>query len=184
MALAHATTSPRAPYESLAEQIDRPAITALKWQTAPGFGSYAAATEVSKVDTVPITVASPRVIPTLAAFERERIREASVLQPLQSWEGVVLDVREDSFLVRLVDATGDHADEELELGKEDLSEFDLSLLQPGAIFYWTIGYRQQVPRGGRERVSRIRFRRLPAWSQRELTAARERAVTLSNELDW
>jgi hypothetical protein len=106
------------------------------------------------------------------------------LIPLQSWECVVLEVSEDSFSARLVDDLGEHPNEEVELSKEELSEFDLDLLERGAIFYWTIGYRQRLPNGARERVSRIRFRRLPAWSKAELAAARERAETLSRELGW
>jgi hypothetical protein len=103
---------------------------------------------------------------------------------LQSWEGVVLAVHETSFSTRLIDVSGDHADEEVDLPKDELSAFDLDLLEPGAIFYWTIGYRQQLPRGARERVSRIRFRRVPAWSEVQLTSAREHAATLARELDW
>jgi hypothetical protein len=62
------------------------------------------------------------------------------LVPLQSWEGTVLGVDDESFLVRLVDATGHHADEEISLSTEELCDFDLELLEPGAILYWTVGY--------------------------------------------
>jgi hypothetical protein len=83
-----------------------------------------------------------------------------------------------------VDTQADHPDEEIEIAKDELSPFDLALLEPGAIFYWTIGYRQQLPAGARERVSLIRFRRLPAWSDAELIAAREHAETLAEDLGW
>ena len=95
----------------------------------------------------------------------------------------MLEVGESSFLARLIDATGENVDEEVSLAKEELSGFDLELLEPGAIFYWTIGYRQKV-RGARERVSRIRFRRLPAWTPQQLDEARERAAQLAHGLDW
>jgi hypothetical protein len=129
-----------------------------------------------------LTVMMPgRVVPVLSD---RQLPVAEGLIPLQSWEGVVLEVDEDSFSARLADISGEHQDEEVELSKEELSEFDLDLLERGAIFYWTIGYRQRLPNGARERVSRIRFRRLPAWSKAELTTAHERAETLSRELGW
>jgi hypothetical protein len=109
-------------------------------------------------------------------------REA--IMALQNWQGVVLEVRADSFVARVVDAAGEHPDEEVELPREDLSPFEIDLLEEGAIFYWTIGYRQRLPRGQRERISRIRLRRLPAWSRSELAAARARAEALGRDLGW
>ena len=103
---------------------------------------------------------------------------------LQEWEGVVLQVNEETFLARVVDQTGEHPEEEIELPKDDLSPFEIDLLEKGAIFYWTIGYRQRLPRGQRERISRIRLRRLPAWSRAELAAARSRAEALRRDLGW
>jgi hypothetical protein len=41
---------------------------------------------------------------------------------------------------------------------------DRSMVVPGAIFDWSIGYRQDEG-GTRTRVSRLVFRRLPAWSK-------------------
>jgi hypothetical protein len=112
--------------------------------------------------TVPVTVSAPRLLPTKLG---RTSKPTAILQPLQSWEGVVLKVTDDTFYVRLVDLSGNRAEEEMELEKQELSDFDLELLETGAIFYWTIGYRVKLPRGARERVSQIRFRRLPAWSR-------------------
>jgi hypothetical protein len=138
----------------------------------------------ASVDTAAqITVVEPgRLVPGLNSDCQLPIAEGLI--PLQSWEGVVLEVNGNSFAARLADMSGEHQDEEVEVSKEELSEFDLELLERGAVFYWTIGYRQRLPKGARERVSRIRFRRLPAWSKAELTATRERAETLSRELGW
>jgi hypothetical protein len=124
---------------------------------------------------------APRLLPMPTDSQ---VRSADTLIPLQAWEGAVLNVGVDSFTARLVDTAGEHPDEEIDLSKDELSPFDLDLLEPGAIFYWTIGYRQQLPVGARERVSRIRFRRLPAWSNAELTVARERADDLAHDLGW
>lgn len=138
--------------------------------------------EQEQVDrTAPVTVLPPKLLPTNLKGATE---PAAMLQPLQSWEGVVLQVKDDTFSVRLVDLSGDRAEEEMELETQELSDFDLELLEPGAIFYWTVGYRVKLPRGARERVSQIRFRRLPAWSRSEIAAAEERAKRLACELDW
>jgi hypothetical protein len=131
--------------------------------------------------TMPVTVSTPRLLPTKLGRASE---PTATLQPIQSWEGVVLKVTDDTFIVRLVDLNGDRAEEEMELEKQELSDFDLELLETGAIFYWTIGYRLKLPRGARERVSQIRFRRLPAWSRREIAAAEDRAERLAHDLDW
>jgi hypothetical protein len=109
---------------------------------------------------------------------------AETLNPLQSWEGVVLDVHPQTFVARLVDPAGAHPDEEVELANEELSPFDLGMVERGAIFYWTIGYREVLPRGARSRFSEIRFRRLPAWSDNDLRAARRGAESLAEDLGW
>lgn len=96
----------------------------------------------------------------------------------------MLQVSAETFVARVVDQTGDHPEEEIELPKDDLSPFEIDLLEEGAVFYWTIGYRQRLPRGQRERISRIRLRRLPAWSRAELAAARSRAEALQRDLGW
>ncbi len=134
------------------------------------------------VQLVPVDYTPPQLLPTENGVEAAHGRK-EILVALQSWEGVVLDVDEDSFIVRLVDVSGEHEDEEVELSKDELSEFDLELLEPGAILYWTIGYRERV-RGSRERVSRIRLRRVPAWTQSQLTEAKERAAALARDLAW
>jgi hypothetical protein len=138
------------------------------------------------VDGLPSSAPSvyvfPRLLPESADIE---VGEAATetLNPLQSWEGVVLEVADSSFTVRLADVAGKHADEEVALDKEELSDFDLDLLESGAILYWTIGYMYRQG-GSRERVSRMRLRRLPAWTDRQLDEARERAKVLEEELGW
>src|SRR5262245_45256350 len=57
---------------------------------------------------------------------------------LQKWEGVVLEVGDNSFTARLVDQSNPNTnDEEVELSLEEISPDDLVLLAPGAIFYWS-----------------------------------------------
>lgn len=103
--------------------------------------------------------------------------------PLQKWEGTVLQVLEDSFFARLVDLTNDDVDEEAEFPMEEVSDADRSLIAPGAVFYWNIGYIDNIS-GQRTRASVIRFRRLPVWRSEELERAKREAQHLGDLLDW
>ena len=96
---------------------------------------------------------------------------------LQKWEGVVEEKNGDFFSARLVDLAGQKRDEYAEFSYDEVSREDLSLLEPGSVFYWTIGY--YIAWGGqRQRSSQIRFRRLPAWTKPEL----ERSAARSKEM--
>jgi hypothetical protein len=102
---------------------------------------------------------------------------------LQKWEGVVLAVEHDSFLARLIDLTQGGTEEEAEFSLDDISEEDKPLLKPGAIFYWNIGYHDSRT-GQRRKVSEIRFRRLPAWTSKEIEAAKREAIRLRDLIGW
>jgi hypothetical protein len=104
-------------------------------------------------------------------------------QVLQKWEGIVLDVRRTSFVARLIDLVGNEPDQEAELPIGELSPRDRKRLIPGALFYWYIGYRDELS-GDRERSSRLRFRRLPPPSEPEIARAREAATKLRSALGW
>jgi len=103
--------------------------------------------------------------------------------PLQKWEGSILQVLDDSFFARLIDLTSGGSDEEAEFPIEEVSDADRSLVEPGAVFYWNIGYIDSIS-GQRTRSSMIRFRRLPVWRSEELERARRRAQRLSDLLGW
>lgn len=130
----------------------------------------------------PVYFPPPQAVPRVPAVEVASQAQGRLIA-LQAWEGVVLEVGEDDFAIRAVDVAGEHADEQVTLAKDELSEFDLDLLEPGAILYWTIGYREQSG-GGRERVSQIRLRRLPAWNETQLDEVEARAVALARDLGW
>jgi hypothetical protein len=169
------------------DSLSAPAISRPTWEVVPGFALNDAyvSWERPEARSAPVAVTAPAlVLPTPYELEARQLRALEVLTPLQEWEGVVLEVSVEGFLARISDASGDHEDEEVELSSEEVSEIDRPLVEPGAIFYWTIGYRQRLPIGTRERVSRLRFRRLPAWTKRELEEARDRAAELARELDW
>lgn len=100
---------------------------------------------------------------------------------LQKWEGYVTEVRGVTFRARLQGLRGEESDQEAEIFMEEVSPEDRDLIEAGAVFYWTIGYLDRP--SGRLRVSHIRFRRLPVWSERELDAAKEAASHLKNLLN-
>jgi len=99
---------------------------------------------------------------------------------LQKWEGIVLEVSTNSFIGRLIDLTQDHIDSEAEFSFEEVHDEDKPLITPGAIFYWTIGYKEDG--GQRIRASMIRFRRLPAWQKDEIEAAKRDAQKIRDLL--
>jgi len=91
----------------------------------------------------------------------------------QKWEGYVLEVRQETFLARLVPLVGEGTDLEAEIYLEEVDQEDQALVTPGAVFYWSIGYLKKP--SGTYRASLIRFRRLPPLSAKELRAARIQA---------
>lgn len=120
-----------------------------------------------------LPIITPRIIPSTSES----------FKVLRKWEGKVLSVGADSFVARLADLSGEESAEEAEFPVDEISDEDLKLMGVGAVFYWSIGVR--VTRGGqRLNQSMIRFRRLPAWSRRELAAARERAKRVADEIGW
>lgn len=101
---------------------------------------------------------------------------------LQKWECTVLEVKQDAFTARLIDQTGSNFDEEAEFPLAEVDTEDRDLVEAGAVFYWNIGYRDQA--SGRERISTIRFRRLPVWTSKELKIAAHEAARVRDKIDW
>lgn len=101
---------------------------------------------------------------------------------LQKWEGHVVSVTETDFTATLVDLTQPGIEEEAVLGLSEVTEDDLPLVRPGAVFYWSVGYRVDQS-GERSRSSVIWFRRLPAWTEKEIERAQARAAELKAKLN-
>jgi hypothetical protein len=101
---------------------------------------------------------------------------------LQEWEGRILQLEGRLIIARLVDITaGDKEEtEEVELPLDDVTEADQSLLQPGAIFRWILGY--SYASGRKERFARVIVRRLPVWTEREMQEADREASELHNAI--
>jgi len=100
-----------------------------------------------------------------------------------AWEGEVKEVFEDYFSARLVDTINPSNVELTQIYKTSVTDqYDLELVKPGAIFFWTIGHR--VARHRVEHVSQIMFRRLPVWSGDEVDKAMKHAEESKEILGW
>lgn len=98
---------------------------------------------------------------------------------LQLWEGYVSDINGDEFTATVCDRTNpDYPNEEVVFSIEEVTPDDRELLQKGAVFYWSIGYADSIGKP-RSRESRIRFRRIPGWTQREIDSSRNKAKELA-----
>jgi len=108
----------------------------------------------------------------------------STFTSLQEWEGVVSEVKKDTFVASLLDVSKNSMveDEEAEFPINDLTEDNKRQLKQGAVFRWNIGY--QSIAGTKKRRSKIVFRRLPAWTQRDLDAAKKKARDISGSINW
>lgn len=107
------------------------------------------------------------------------------LHPLQEWEGYVSEVGEGMFTARLLDVTagGKYEEEIADFPILDLSDTDQELLKPGAVFRWVIGY-QRSTGGTKRRVSQVTFRRMPAWTKRDLSNAARKAADIAQSIEW
>lgn len=103
------------------------------------------------------------------ARRRPRIveREAEArFRALHQFQGTVVEILDDEFVARTRDITDPvYAEEVVTLPLDDIPPGDQELLEVGAVFYWLIGY-EENDEGARKRTSILRFRRLPAWSDR------------------
>lgn len=85
----------------------------------------------------------------------------SKVMVLQRWIGRVASVQNDRFVAVTTDATNPrNPEEEVEFDLLEVSESDRALVAEGAVFYWSIGYRDSHG-GQRERISSLRFVRSP-----------------------
>jgi hypothetical protein len=101
---------------------------------------------------------------------------------LQKWEGVVIESDAKTFTAKLTDSHGQLQPHDAVFARSELPKNEQELIEPGAPFVWTLGYRKIG--STRERASVVYFRRLPGWTQKEITAGEERANELSESIGW
>jgi hypothetical protein len=138
--------------------------------------------EAASHEAIPLSVASAVRRP-FVFLEEQALQPAEEFVVFQDWEGVVETVGAETFHARLRDQTRNegYASEIAELPIADVSADDRELLRPGAIFYLTLG-RVTRASGRQERVGRLVFRRLPAWTPSTFRRAQQRAERLSQFL--
>ena len=96
---------------------------------------------------------------------------------------MVLERGETKFRGHLHEGDENFPLKSAEIDLEELAVEDRELVEPGALFIWTIGYR--VRNGGtRLRFSEIYFRRLPRWTKEEIYSAMTAGAALSEEAGW
>lgn len=124
-------------------------------------------------------ISAPLSSDSFEVFVVPKPREADDPGPafrrLQEFEGTVLSFDGATLSARLIDLTNpENPPEDATFPGAEISDEDLELAKPGAIFYWVIGYETNASRQ-RRRVSSLVFRRLPVWSRRDLDRLEERA---------
>ena len=133
-------------------------------------------------DTVPIDDQDAKS----SAFMEEKVKKElpRVITPLSQKQNLVEDVRQIfagfvtnigdyEITARISDVTDpSKPDEEIVFDINEIDERELYLVEPGAQFYWHIGYKQGH-KVSRQRFSIIRFRRLPPWTKDELESSKE-----------
>lgn len=123
--------------------------------------------------TCEVRTGTSSVLPWIVPTTKELPRAS--FQVLQAWVGVVTEVADAEFQAELHDQTNPERSREVaSFLVEEVSNEDHELIAKGAVFYWSVGYRVS-PSGQKDRVSSIRFRRLPAWSRRDIEQAEGRA---------
>ncbi|MCW5790245.1 MAG: hypothetical protein KIT72_07485 [Polyangiaceae bacterium] len=106
-----------------------------------------------------------------------RVNPSGLFTTTGRWEGVVEHIDEGTgeFDVRMVDLLHDEGDDLfMTFSVDDVSREDVPMVKQGAIFYWVVGYYDNVS-GQRTRIAELKFRRLPARRSTDLARARERA---------
>jgi len=101
----------------------------------------------------------------------------------QEWEGYVTQVTKEDFTAHLIDLSAPGIEEEACFSIDEVSNIHKELLKEGAIFRWSIGY-ERVRGGTKRKVSSIIFRRLPAWTKKDLSKSLSEAESFQKNIIW
>ena len=99
-------------------------------------------------------------------------------KPIQIWEGVVLSVdrKKSEMSAKLNAKIGKFPEHTATFKFEWISEQDMDLLIPGAVFYVTLFKR--LTGATVQNTQELRFRRLPSWSNSQIQKVNEAAKAL------
>jgi hypothetical protein len=115
----------------------------------------------------------------------ERARDAiatPLIVVIAEWDGYVEEVLEDYFTARMRGLKGEGVvgkNEEAEIPISDIDNADFDLIVPGGFFRLTISYETRRV-GPKRRFTEVQFRRLPAFTPREIESAEQLANELFN----
>jgi len=136
----------------------RPSTLSSRVQQAPSIDPLAATAVAVSLEVDPLI----RLTGGHGAIRRFKV--------LQQFECIVTDVLEDAVVAELIDLTDSSRPNEIaEIPLSDIPSSDHTLLTPGCVFYWILGFETSVG-GQRNRVSEIRVRRTPKWSENDIEA--------------
>ena len=165
-------------------------VTLDKFNTPPGIDSgvvfhsrtvkRAVRDSMSMVEPSVVTSRRPQKSTGVASIHDEQTE--SVL--LAEWDGYVLSYNEHSFLASMKGVHGDGVlgeQEDAEIPIQDISESDLELLQPGAVFRLCV-FRSISRTGQPRRFTEVVFRRVAAFRPKLLEAAKVRANLIVSKL--
>lgn len=161
--------------------LQRSATVVKDLETAPpGQASTASATANASIDTYAGQGNAGR-LPRLGILRQDLV----TFQRLEERDGVVLEAPDgaDTVRVRLVDPRGNEPDQELDVERDQFSPADEDLIEPGAMFYWAIGYVTRRT-GRRTLVLAIDFRRLPRHDGGAIVRARATGRNYAEEMGW
>lgn len=172
-----ATTDGRASrIEALATSEAAPAMP-----STPSTSTAANDADISQTSVRAAVAAHGATLFSIPRYPAVQTRAAAFVV-LAEWEGSVLHLADDHFVAALVGIKGTALKEEYEaeIPWAEVSDDDRSLATLGALFRLSVGF--EVQHGTRSRYSRLVFRRLPAWTRRELDAADTLALELSHAI--
>jgi len=171
------------PFSRVSEQEQSPLVLGQRTTTETAPTDFASACgdgtpkEEKQNDTVADTLLDAAKIAS-----SQRSNDLPVVRPsfdlLQQWVCTVIAIGDGEFVAIAKDVVDPaRPDEEIVFDRDDINDADNQLLEIGAVFYWSVGYRISEW-GQKTKGSELRFRRLPAWNKRELDAADKRAEEL------
>lgn len=106
-------------------------------------------------------------------------RLASSFTPNYEWEGYVVSIDREKFVVNLSDVrSGDGlVTDQAEFNLKELPEADQRRIETGSIVRWLVGL-EILPNDQRQRVSRVHLRRLPVFTKSDVDSALEEAASI------
>jgi hypothetical protein len=98
--------------------------------------------------------------------------------PIQIWEGTVIDIDAKGHAINVIlnAKKGSIPRHSAKIAMEWVSEQDMDLVRPGAIFYLTL-YKRTL-RGTVQNSQELRFRRRPSWSATQIKQIHQTAQDL------